>query len=99
MSLSPHQASLPYRHRPHSAAKMRPCENSRPKKRTLKMLAPGSKYLLLAVLAVPAHAQTVPDAGSKPVRMIVGFLPGSSNDTLARFVSSKLQERLGQQFV
>jgi len=36
---------------------------------------------------------------SRPIRIIVGFLPGSSNDTLARFVGLKLGERLGQQIV
>ena len=36
---------------------------------------------------------------SRPIRIIVGFLPGSSNDTLARFVGIKLGERLGQQIV
>ena len=40
-----------------------------------------------------------PTYPSRPIRIIVGFLPGSSNDTLARFVGSKLNERLGQQIV
>jgi tripartite-type tricarboxylate transporter receptor subunit TctC len=35
----------------------------------------------------------------KPIRLIVGFLPGSSNDTLARFVGGGLHDRVGQQVV
>ncbi|MDB5811555.1 MAG: Tripartite tricarboxylate transporter family receptor [Betaproteobacteria bacterium] len=63
------------------------------------MLATLFRISLLTALAAPAFAQTSKDAGSQPIRMIVGFLPGSSNDTLARFVSAKLHERLGQQVV
>jgi len=33
------------------------------------------------------------------MRIIVGFLPGSSNDTLARLVASRMSERLGQQVI
>lgn len=36
---------------------------------------------------------------TRPIRIIVGFLPGSSNDLLARFVGSKLTERFGQQTI
>src|SRR5262249_49748230 len=36
---------------------------------------------------------------ARPVRIIVGFLPGSSNDILARFVGARLTERLGRQVV
>src|SRR5688572_28250246 len=36
---------------------------------------------------------------SKPIRWIVPFPPGGSNDTLARFVGIKLSERLNEQVV
>ena len=36
---------------------------------------------------------------SRPIRIIVGFPPGSGTDILARFVGGKLTERLGQQVV
>ena len=36
---------------------------------------------------------------SRPIRIIVGFLPGSSNDLLARFLGGKLADRFGQQVV
>ncbi len=53
---------------------------------------------MLAVGA-PVLGQSPPAYPQKPVRLIVGFLPGSSNDTLARFVGGKLQDRVGQQVV
>jgi len=53
---------------------------------------------MLAVSAA-APAQTTPAYPQKPIRLIVGFLPGSSNDTLARFVGGRLSDRVGQQVV
>lgn len=47
--------------------------------------------------AAPAHAD--PAYPTRPVRIIVGFTPASSNDILARYVASRLTERLGQQVV
>ena len=53
----------------------------------------------LALLHATAALAQRPDFPVRPVRIIVGFLPGSSNDTLARFVGARLGERLGQQIV
>ncbi|MDB5923100.1 MAG: hypothetical protein JWN13_2036 [Betaproteobacteria bacterium] len=36
---------------------------------------------------------------SKPIRMIVPFPPGGSNDILGRFIAQKMTERLGQQVI
>jgi len=44
----------------------------------------------------PAHAQHYP---AKPVRLIVPYPPGGGTDTLARVVSQKLSETLGQQVI
>jgi tripartite-type tricarboxylate transporter receptor subunit TctC len=53
---------------------------------------------LLAVLLAPglALAQTYP---VKPVRVIIVFPPGGSNDVTGRIVFQKMGEQLGQQFV
>src|SRR5450759_542696 len=55
--------------------------------------------LLLAVawsIALPAGAQTYP---SKPVRLIIPFPPGGSNDIVGRMIAMQLSERLGTQVV
>ena len=59
--------------------------------------------LLTAAALLAANASALAQGAQaypqKPVRLIVGFLPGSSNDTLARFVGGKLHDRMGQQVV
>lgn len=53
--------------------------------------------LLAALFATPtAFAQSYP---TKPVRVIVVFPPGGSNDVVARIVFQKMSETLGQQFI
>ena len=59
------------------------------------------KTTLLGVVAAVltasiSHAQTYP---TKPIRFIVGFPPGGTNDIVARIVAPKLGEHLGQQIV
>jgi tripartite-type tricarboxylate transporter receptor subunit TctC len=51
---------------------------------------------LLAMCVSLAFAQTWPD---KPVRMIVPFPAGGSNDIIARQLAQKLSDEFGQQFV
>lgn len=57
------------------------------------LLAAG---IALAVLLPHAQASTYP---TRPVRFVVGFLPGGPSDTIARVVGAKLSEALGQQVV
>jgi len=67
------------------------------------MTLPRRKFLHLAagVAALPAlsrvaRSDTYP---SHPVRILVGFAPGSTTDILGRLIGQWLSQRLGQQFV
>jgi tripartite-type tricarboxylate transporter receptor subunit TctC len=54
-------------------------------------------FLIASVLAAPgALAQTYP---TRPVRVIIPWPPGGSNDVVGRLVLQKLTQSLGQQFV
>jgi tripartite-type tricarboxylate transporter receptor subunit TctC len=52
---------------------------------------------------VPGAATAVPDAAAdfpaRPVRWVVGFAPGASNDVIARTIGARLAETWGQQFI
>src|SRR5260221_5662567 len=52
--------------------------------------------LVLALLVETASAQGYP---ARPVRVLVGFTPGGGTDIMARFLTPRLSEYLGQQFV
>jgi tripartite-type tricarboxylate transporter receptor subunit TctC len=67
------------------------------------MKLPRRRFLHLAASAVAlpavarfAMAQTYP---TRPVRWIVGYLPGGPNDVVARLTGQWLSERLGQPFI
>ena len=54
------------------------------------------------VAAAGIAAAQAPDAGQfpvKPIRLIVPFPPGGSNDILARSLAQKMSERMGQQTI
>src|SRR5262245_40990477 len=51
---------------------------------------------LLLVLTAAAAAQDYP---TKPVRMIIPFPPGGSNDVVGRVIATHLGERLGKQVI
>jgi tripartite-type tricarboxylate transporter receptor subunit TctC len=59
----------------------------------LRLLAAGA---LMALAGIAAGQQSYP---AKPIRIIVPFPPGASNDILARLVGKKLTESLGVQTI
>src|SRR5215472_9934664 len=64
--------------------------------RTVKRILRAALALSLASVCVLASAQGYP---AKPVRMIVPFAPGGASDFVARIISPKLGELLGQTIV
>ena len=62
---------------------------------TLKTLA-AATFAALAFASGAALADTFP---TKPVRIVVGFSPGGSNDIVARMMAPELGKLLGQQVV
>ncbi len=53
--------------------------------------------MLAALVASPAHAQG--DYPNRPIRLIVGFTPGSVADITARVLGNRMGQILGQQIV
>jgi tripartite-type tricarboxylate transporter receptor subunit TctC len=64
-----------------------------PRRRFLQLAAGAAA---LPAIALMARAQTYP---ARPVRIIVGYPPGDSPDTVARIMGQWLSDRLGQPFV
>jgi tripartite-type tricarboxylate transporter receptor subunit TctC len=62
----------------------------------MRMLLRTSLALLLVIVASAAAAQGYP---ARPVRLIIPFPPGGSNDIVGRMVAAQLGDRLGQQVV
>ena len=64
----------------------------------MKRLLSSLLSFVLSVSCLPSlvHAQAYP---AKPVRVIIVFPPGGSNDVVGRIVFQKMSDQMGQQFV
>jgi tripartite-type tricarboxylate transporter receptor subunit TctC len=69
----------------------------KPPRRTIPHWAAGAVALVeLGLLALPVQAQEWP---TRPVTLVVTFAAGSGDDVLARILSARLSEILGQQVI
>lgn len=60
----------------------------------------GTAVIVAVMLSgTPLAAQAQQRYPTKPIRMLIGFTPGSEVDVIARVVSHELSERLGQKIV
>ena len=55
--------------------------------------------LLLALTAAVTAQDSARDYPTKPVRLIIPFPPGGSNDVVGRMIATQMSERLGKQVV
>lgn len=55
--------------------------------------------LALFACALGAQAQEAPKYPTKPIKLIVGYTPGGSNDVVARILAQRLTESLGESVV
>src|SRR5688572_22546620 len=69
--------------------------SSRTRPQTILMMKPRYLTLFLCVIAGPAISQTA-SYPTKPVRVIVPFVPGGNVDLVARSIAPKMSEALGQ---
>jgi tripartite-type tricarboxylate transporter receptor subunit TctC len=66
--------------------------------RVVKWFSLAVASLVLASVAAPA-ALSQSDYPNRPIRLIVGFIPGSAADITARVLGQRMGQILGQQFV
>lgn len=59
----------------------------------------ASAFVLLGTALCAGAAELPRDYPNRPVRLIVPFPPGGSNDILGRFMAARLTDKLGQQVI
>ena len=63
-------------------------------------MMPAIRFALIVLCAAVAVSQAAdPAYPSRPIRLLVGFAPGGGTDVLARIISPKLSDAMGQTWV
>ena len=68
-------------------------------RRAARFVAGAVASIALAFWALPAAAQSADQYPNRPVKILVPYAPGGATDIIARHLSIKLGEMLGQGFV
>ena len=96
----------PYRGRPAMLLHVRrrqtrssPRENERRCRRTSMSKLHATLLMAAGLLLALTTAVAAQDYPTKPVRLIIPFPPGGSNDVVGRMIATQLSERLGKQVV
>jgi tripartite-type tricarboxylate transporter receptor subunit TctC len=83
-------------------APLQPADRKSPEKEEEMIFRKRTRALLLAlpfVAALPVTAAAQESYPNRPIRFIIGFPPGGSNNIVARAIAPKLSDYLGQQVV
>jgi tripartite-type tricarboxylate transporter receptor subunit TctC len=64
-------------------------------RKSLKTLA----FLVSTILVTVPYAQDINSYPNKPIRLIVGFATGGISDVIARALSAKITEQIGQSVI
>jgi tripartite-type tricarboxylate transporter receptor subunit TctC len=67
--------------------------------RTARFMVGAVVSAVLAFLALPAAAQSADQYPSRSVKILVPYSPGGATDIIARILSTKLNDALGQSFI
>lgn len=62
-------------------------------------LCSAAAFAVMLLLSGAASAQSADSYPNRPVKILVPYAPGGATDIIARHLSTKLQEKLGQPFV
>ena len=71
----------------------------RGKRYNKRLAASACTALFLALLALDSRSASTPEYPAKPIRLVVPFAPGGGTDVTARYMATRLADRVGQPVV